>query len=124
MKSSAMNMATYDLLRRRFGSLDSLSKETFHAEALKAEAETGADIVNEKYEPLQAQIFDIREKIARLPARTLAGLRAKAVLAINVHYDLWESPAEDLDWDKKVTRALIEAVCTVTDLDVPLAVRS
>jgi hypothetical protein len=123
-ESSAMNMATYDLLRQRFGSLDSLPKETFHAEALKVEAETGADIVNEKYEPLQAQIFDIREKIALLPARSLAGLRAKAVLAINVHYHLWESPAGDLDWDEGITRALIEAVCTVTDLDVPLAVQS
>jgi hypothetical protein len=119
-EANTKNEATTKLLRQRFGgAFDSFPEETYLAEAEKADAETGADIANEKYEPLQARIFDIKERLARLLARPLVGLRAKAVLAINEHDDLWKEPAEDLDWDKQVTRALIEAVCAVTGVGVP-----
>jgi len=53
------------------------------------------------------------------PVHTLVGLRVKAMVAIHAPGDCWDEPFDDLDWDKKGIRALVEAVCSVTGLEPP-----
>jgi len=68
---------------------------------------------------LDKQTDVIARKMMRIPARTAAGLRAKTILAMHTCRYLWSEPQDDLDWDQKGMRSLIEAVCTVMGLEVP-----
>ena len=62
-------------------------------------------------------------QIMAVPVHTLDGLRAKAVAAIHMAGPrLWDGSVDDADWDKKGVRALIEAVCTLTGLDIPVEI--
>jgi hypothetical protein len=70
-----------------------------------------------EYEAIDRETCELAEKIIAVPARTLAGLRVKAIVAIHSSWFLWDKPFDDLDWDQKGARALMEAVCSVTGLD-------
>jgi hypothetical protein len=45
------------------------------------------------------------------PARTIAGLGVKARHAAYVVSEYWEAPIERINWDARVIRLLIEAMC-------------
>ena len=45
------------------------------------------------------------------PAYTAGGLGVKARHAAYVVSQYWESPVDQLDWDARVIRLLIEAIC-------------
>jgi hypothetical protein len=47
-------------------------------------------------------------------------LRAKVAVAVEACSGLWCESFDDLDWDKKAVRLLIEAVCTVGGFDLPV----
>src|SRR5882724_11140199 len=56
------------------------------------------------------------------PACTLAGLGVKARHAANVLSQYWETPIDQIDWDARAVRLLIEAVCDVAH--TPLLLRN
>jgi hypothetical protein len=70
-----------------------------------------------EYEAIDWETCELAEKIIAVPARTLAGLRVKAIVAIHSSWFLWDQPFDDLDWNQKGARALMEAACSVTGLD-------
>jgi hypothetical protein len=59
----------------------------------------------------------LARKIMAIPAHTVAGLRAKAMVAIHGASHFWHESYSDADWDHLTVRALIEAVCKLTGLD-------
>jgi hypothetical protein len=52
--------------------------------------------------------------------RSVAGLRAKAIDALSLTGQLWDEPCRDLDWGQHALRSLLEGVCALTGLDVPV----
>jgi hypothetical protein len=76
------------------------------------------DEISARYYALDWQTGELAEKIMAAPARTLAGLGVKAIVAIHASPHFWDEPFQDTDWDQKGPRALIEAVCSLTGLDV------
>ena len=56
-----------------------------------------------------------------LPARGLAGLAVKARLAAYEDDQLWAVPFDDLDWEKKFVRNLIEEVLALAGQPLPFA---
>jgi hypothetical protein len=76
-----------------------------------------SDAAYPEYEALDWETCELAEKIMAVPARTVAGLRVKAIVAIHSSWFLWDKPFDDLDWDQKGARALMEAACSVTGLD-------
>jgi hypothetical protein len=99
----------------------------FMNEWKKTDVETGNDVAGQKVETVSREIYPIEDQIMETPARTVAGLRVKAMLTVSVATRLWEKPFRDLDYDQQAMRSLIEAVCAVAGLDLPpenLAVQS
>ncbi|WP_316215092.1 hypothetical protein [Bradyrhizobium sp. SZCCHNR2035] len=62
----------------------------------------------------------IERGIMATPARTIVGLGIKAWHAAHVMSEHWDASIEDLDWDARVVRLLIEAVCKVAGVDLPV----
>ncbi|SNB53870.1 hypothetical protein SAMN05414138_1026 [Rhodoplanes sp. JGI PP 4-B12] len=75
--------------------------------------------VCDRFYALDRQTCELAKKIMASPVHTLTGLRVKAMVAIHAPCDCWDKPFDDLDWDKKGIRALVEAVCSVTGLEPP-----
>ncbi|HTE78527.1 MAG TPA: hypothetical protein VK653_17570 [Xanthobacteraceae bacterium] len=78
-----------------------------------------AATARDRYYALDRQTAELAKKIMASPVHTLVGLRVKAMVAIHAPGDCWDEPFDDLDWDKKGIRALVEAVCSVTGLEPP-----
>jgi hypothetical protein len=55
----------------------------------------------------------IEQAIMAIPARTIAGLGVKARHAAYVMAEHWDAPIDQIDWDARAVRFLIEAVCDV-----------
>jgi hypothetical protein len=64
-----------------------------------------------------AEIDALMDQIAIRPARTIAGLRVKALAAIAANVHLWEK--EDLDCVERSVRSLIEGACAITGVPAP-----
>jgi hypothetical protein len=94
-------------------------RERWCQENEKTGKEQNVDALFEKLESVNWQIDPIAREIRDTPALTTAGLRAKAIDAVFLSRQLWEKSARDLDWDQSALRSLLEAVCTLTGLDIP-----
>jgi hypothetical protein len=70
-------------------------------------------------ELLLARLDPIERSIMATPARTIAGLGVKARHAAHVLSHYWEEPVDQIDWDAKAIRLLIEAVCEVACMPLP-----
>ncbi len=53
------------------------------------------------------------------PAGTIKGLGVKARHAAYVMSHYWEAPIEQIEWDARAMRSLIEAVCGLAEVLVP-----
>jgi hypothetical protein len=53
------------------------------------------------------------------PARTIVGLGVKARHAAYVVSEHWDSPIEQIDWDARAVRLLIEAICKAAGVRLP-----
>ena len=73
-------------------------------------------------ETILAQLDPIERAIMAIPACTIAGLGVKARHAAYVMSQYWEEPVDQIDWEAKAVRLLIEAVCEVARM--PLAFRN
>jgi hypothetical protein len=93
--------------------------KTYEVELERAWFETGSDKANEKLKPVDDQLSDLASKIMDTPAHTAAGLRARVALVADAYSDLWDEPFDDLDWEKKVLRRLIEAICSLGGFALP-----
>jgi hypothetical protein len=62
-------------------------------------------------EAILAQLDPIERAIMQMPACTIGGLAVKARHAAYVMSEYWDAPIDRIDWDARVVRLLIEAVC-------------
>jgi hypothetical protein len=58
----------------------------------------------------------IEQAIMAIPARTIAGLGVKARHAAYVISEHWDAPIDQIDWDARAVRSLIEAVCDLASI--------
>ena len=66
-----------------------------------------------------ARLEPLERAIMTMPARTTAGLAVKARHAAYVMSEYWNGPIDRIDWDARVVRHLIEAVCKVAHVPLP-----
>jgi hypothetical protein len=70
----------------------------------------------ELIESMLASLEPIEQAIMAIPARTIAGLGVKARHAAYVISDHWDAPIDQIDWDARAVRSLIEAVCELASI--------
>jgi hypothetical protein len=63
-----------------------------------------------------ASLEPIEQAIMAMPARTIVGLGVKARHAAYVISEHWDAPIDQIDWDARAVRSLIEAVCDVASI--------
>jgi hypothetical protein len=64
-------------------------------------------------EDVLVSLEPIEQAIMAIPARTIAGLGVKARHAAHVVSEYWDAPIDQIDWDARAVRFLIEAVCNL-----------
>ena len=84
--------------------------------------EYSEEVRTRQVETILARLDPIERAIMATPARTIAGLGVKARHAAYVVSQCWEKPVDQIDWEAKAVRLLIEAVCEVGR--VPLSFRN
>ena len=77
------------------------------------------EFATRRIESILVRLDPIERAIMETPACTLAGLGVKAA---NVLSQYWETPIDQIDWDARAVRLLIEAVCDVAH--TPLLLRN
>jgi hypothetical protein len=73
----------------------------------------------EVIEAMLGRLEPIERAIMATPARTVAGLGAKARHAAYVMSEYWDAPIDKIDWEARAVRLLIEAVCESAGLSLP-----
>lgn len=79
-------------------------------ELMHARVDSEYPIANPSCDDVMDACADTSERVLKLPARTLAGLKVKARLAKFTCSQLWDEPDDRVDWDELVLRDLIDAV--------------
>jgi hypothetical protein len=72
-------------------------------------------------ESLLVSLEPIEQAIMAIPARTVAGLAVKARHAAHVMSEHWDAPIDQIDWDARAVRFLIEAVCNLARTPLSLS---
>jgi hypothetical protein len=72
-----------------------------------------------KIEFVLSRLEPIEQAILATPARTIVGLGVKARHAAYVVSEYWDAPIEQIDWDARSVRLLIEAVCKAAGVRLP-----
>jgi hypothetical protein len=67
----------------------------------------------ERIEAVLKSLDPIERAIMAIPARTVVGLGVKARHAAHVLSNYWTDAPEQLDWDARTIRLLIESACSV-----------
>jgi hypothetical protein len=70
-------------------------------------------------EHLHTQLQRISEAVSRLPAISLAGLRAKTIFALEACSPYWDQRMKDMEWEDEHARSVIEAACVIVGLPIP-----
>ncbi|WP_315783177.1 hypothetical protein [Bradyrhizobium sp. SZCCHNPS1003] len=65
----------------------------------------------QKIESVLARMECVERAIMATPARTIVGLGVKARHAAYVVSEHWDSPIEQISWDARAVRLLIETIC-------------
>jgi hypothetical protein len=81
--------------------------------------ESSEEVSTRQVETILARLDPIERAIMATPARTIAGLGVKARHAAYVMSQYWEEPVDQIDWEAKAVRLLIEAVCEVGRVPLP-----
>ncbi|MGJ5040672.1 hypothetical protein [Bradyrhizobium sp. HKCCYLRH1062] len=71
----------------------------------------------ERIETMLASLLPVEQAIIATPARTIAGLGVKARHAAYVISEHWDAPIDQIDWDARAVRSLIEAVYDVASMN-------
>lgn len=77
------------------------------SEELAGDAKTKAD------EHVLARLAPIERAIMETPARTIAGLSVKARHVASVLSEYWQAPIDQIDWEARAVRLLIESICNI-----------
>lgn len=85
----------------------------------KTDAGENYDTGTDQIEAVLARLYPIELTILATPARTIADLGVKARHAAYVMSEYWEVPINQLDWNARTIRLLIEAVCNFASTPVP-----
>jgi hypothetical protein len=70
-------------------------------------------------ESIMARLEPVERAIMATPARTIVGLGIKARHAAYLVSEHWDEPIEQMDWDTRAVRLLIEAVCKAAGVRLP-----
>jgi hypothetical protein len=81
--------------------------------------EYSEEVRTRQVETILARLDPIERAIMATPARTIAGLGVKARHAAYVVSQCWEKPVDQIDWEAKAVRLLIEAACEVAHMPLP-----
>jgi hypothetical protein len=73
----------------------------------------------ELIEAMLGRLEPIESAIMTLPAQTIEGLAVKARHAAFGISEYWNAPVDQIDWDARAVRLLIEAVCKRADVPLP-----
>jgi hypothetical protein len=73
----------------------------------------------ELIEAMLGRLEPIELAIMALPARTVEGLAVKARHAAYGISEYWNAPLDQIDWDARAVRLLIEAVCKSAGVPLP-----
>jgi hypothetical protein len=84
-----------------------------------SEPDTDQGAQTKKAEAVLARLYPIEQAIMATPARTITGLGVKARHAAYVMSQYWEAPVDQIDWDARAMRLLIEAVCGLANVPLP-----
>jgi hypothetical protein len=71
----------------------------------------GGEAFTTRAETILADLYPIERAIMQTPAYTIGGLGVKARHAAYVVSHYWEAPVDHIDWDARVIRLPIEAIC-------------
>jgi len=81
--------------------------------------EYSEEVRTRQVETILARLAPIERALMASPARTIAGLGVKARHAAYVMSQYREEPVDQIDWEAKAVRLLIEAVCEVAHMPLP-----
>ncbi|WP_316200585.1 MULTISPECIES: hypothetical protein [unclassified Bradyrhizobium] len=76
----------------------------------------------EKMEAILARVAPIERAIMATPAQTIVGLGIKARHAAYVVSEHWDVPIEQIEWEARAVRLLIEAICKVAGVRLPVSI--
>ncbi|WP_316202890.1 MULTISPECIES: hypothetical protein [unclassified Bradyrhizobium] len=77
------------------------------------------DVATGQIEAILLRLYPIEKGIVQTPASTIVGLGVKARHAARVMSQYWEEDLDQIDWEAKAVRCLIEAVCEVAGVALP-----
>ncbi|BAM86558.1 conserved exported hypothetical protein [Bradyrhizobium oligotrophicum S58] len=75
----------------------------------------------QKVEAILARLAPIERAIMAAPALTIVGLGIKARHTAYVVSEYWDVPIEHLEWDARAVRLLIDAICNVAGVRLPIS---
>jgi hypothetical protein len=75
--------------------------------------ELGDESQTKEDEDVLARLAPIEQAIMETPAYTITGLSVKARHVAHVLSEYWEGPLDQIDWEGRAVRLLIEAICSV-----------
>jgi len=73
----------------------------------------------QKIESVLTRLEPVERAIMATPARTIVGLGVKARHVAYVLSEHWDAPIEQIDWDARSARLLIEAICKAAGVQLP-----
>ncbi|WP_316162435.1 hypothetical protein [Bradyrhizobium sp. SZCCHNRI20481] len=74
----------------------------------------------QKIESVLARLTPVERAIMTTPAQTIVGLGIKARHAAYVVSEHWDVPIDQMEWDARAVRLLIEAICKLAGVPLPL----
>jgi hypothetical protein len=86
---------------------------------LGIEAEADHEASTKQEEAILARLCPIEQAIMGTPACTIAGLGVRARHVAYAMSEYWNAPIDQIDWDARAMRLLIEAVCKVAQVPLP-----
>lgn len=91
----------------------------YSRKSASSEENTPDEALTRQIEMILARLDPIEQAIMQTQARTIAGLGVKARHAAHVMSQYWEDSIDQLDWDARAVRLLVEAVCNVAAAPLP-----
>ena len=99
---------------------NAISAELLGLERLRSNRENTCDeVVTRQIEMILTRLDPIERAIMQTQACTIAGLGVKARHTAYVMSQYWDDPIDQIDWDARAVRLLIEAVCDVARTPLP-----
>ncbi|NPU09704.1 hypothetical protein HL666_02890 [Bradyrhizobium sp. 83002] len=77
------------------------------------DSEPSDDFVTTTEEALLARLDPIERAIMESPAKTITGLSVKARHLAHILSEYWEDPIDQISWEGRAVRLLVEAICEV-----------